>query len=170
VLFNTRLPERVPMILFIILAVLLPWSIWRQMHVNAVTRGSLIKLPLVFAGIGVLVQTGSLIPAGRAAIVALMISVTASVVLGIWRGAAIPVWRGQDGSWLSQGNRVTVTLWIALIAFKFALGTVGSMTGWFPVESVGEVFVTLGLSFAVQNLIVARRTAAHTVKTASVVA
>jgi hypothetical protein len=158
------------MILFVVLAVLLPWSIWRQMHVNPVSRGSLIKLPLVFAGIGLLVQTGSLIPAGRAAIVALLISVAASVVLGFWRGAVIPVWTAQDGSWLSQGNRLTITLWIALIAFKFALGTVGSMTGWFPVESVGEVFVTLGLSFAVQNLVVARRTIAHTVKAASVVA
>jgi hypothetical protein len=158
------------MILFIVLAVLLPWSIWRQMHVNPVSRGSLIKLPLVFAGIGLLVQTGSLIPAGRAAIVALLIGVAASVVLGLWRGAVIPVWTAEDGSWLSQGNRLTIALWVALIAFKFALGTVGSMTGWFPVESVGVVFVTLGLSFAVQNLVVARRTIAHTVKAASVVA
>jgi hypothetical protein len=158
------------MILFIVLAVLLPWSIWRQMHVHEVTRDSLIKLPLMFAGIGVLVQTGSLIPDGRAAIVALMISVLASIVLGVWRGAVIPVWRTDDGSWLSQGNRLTIALWIVLIVFKFALGTVGSMTGWFPVESVGEVFVTLGLSFAVQNLVVARRSIAHAVKATSVVA
>lgn len=156
------------MVLFVVLAVLLPWSIWRQMHVHTVTGASLIKLPLLFAGIGVLVQSGSLTQGGKAALVALMISVAASVVLGLWRGAVIPVWRAQDGSWLSQGNRLTITLWVALIAFKFALGTVGSVTGWFSVETVGEVFVTLGLSFAVQNFVVARRSIMHAVKIASV--
>lgn len=156
------------MVLFVVLAVLLPWSIWRQMHVHTVSRASLIKLPLLFAGIGVLVQSGSLIQGGQAALVALMISVAASVVLGLWRGAVIPVWRAEDGSWVSQGNRLTITLWVVLIAFKFALGTVGSVTGWFPVETVGDVFATLGLSFAVQNLVVARRSIMHAVKIASV--
>ena len=111
------------MILLVVLAVLLPWSLWRQMQVRAVTRESLIKLPLLFAGIGVLTQTGSLIPDGRAGVIALLISVTASILLGAWRGAVIPVWRAEDGSWLSQGNRQTITLWIVLIALKFALGT-----------------------------------------------
>jgi len=145
------------MLLFIVLAVVLPWSIWRQMHRHTVTPRSLVKLPILFAGIGVLVQIGSPLPHGRAAATALIVSVAASVLLGVWRGAVIPVWRTQDGSWMSQGNRTTIALWVALIAFKFALGTVGSVTGLFPVETIGEIFLTLGLSFAVQNLVVARR-------------
>ena len=154
------------MILFVVLAVLLPWSVWRQMHVHAVPRESLVKLPSIFAGVGVLAQIGTRIPDGHAAILALAISVAASVLFGVWRGVAIPVWRDGDGSWLSQGNRLTITLWVGLIAFKFLLGTVGNVTGWFPVETVGEVFLTLGISFAVQNLFVARRSIAYPAESA----
>jgi hypothetical protein len=149
------------MLLFIVLAALLPWSIWRQMHPHTVTRQSLMKLPILFAGIGVLVQTGSALPDGRATALALMVSVAASVLLGVWRGAVIPVWRGENGDWMSQGNRTTLALWVLLIAFKFALGTVGSVTGLFGVESICEIFMTLGLSFAVQNVVVARRSIAQ---------
>ena len=145
------------MILFVVLAVLLPWSLYRQMQEHTVSRGSLIKLPLVFVGIGLLVQSGPLVPGGSGAALALTISVAASVLFGIWRGVAIPVWTAPDGSRMSKGNRLTITLWIALIAFKFLLGTVGSITGWFPVETISEIFITLGLSFAVQNYVVARR-------------
>jgi hypothetical protein len=149
------------MILFLVLAVLLPWSLYRQMQVNGITRESLIKLPLIFAGVGVLSQIGSPLPHNRAALAALTISVIASVALGVWRGLEIPAWRTADGGWACQGNRTTITLWVALIAFKFVLGAVGSQTGWFPEETVGEIFMTLGLSFAVQNLVVARRTIAQ---------
>jgi hypothetical protein len=145
------------MILFLVLAVLLPWSLWRQMQVHEVTRESLVKLPLIFAGIGVVCQWGTPIPHSSGALLALAISIGASVALGVWRGEVMPLWRGENGAWMSQGNRQTLTLWIALIVFKFALGTVGSVTGWFPTEAVGVVFMTLGLSFAIQNLVVARR-------------
>jgi hypothetical protein len=149
------------MILFLVLAVLLPWSLYRQMQVNGITRESLIKLPAIFVGIGVLSQIGSPLPHDHAALAALTFSVAASVALGIWRGLEIPTWRTADGSWVSQGNRTTISLWVALIAFKFVLGAVGSQTGWYPVETLGEIFMTLGLSFAVQNLVVARRTIAQ---------
>jgi hypothetical protein len=147
--------------LFIVLAVILPWSIWRQVHDHSVTRQSLVKLPLLFIGIGVIAQLGTPLATGHAASIALVISAAVSIILGVWRGAAVPVWRAGDGSWMSQGNRTTIALWVALIFFKFALGTFGSVTGMFPVETVGEVFVTLGLSFAIQNLIVARRSIAE---------
>jgi hypothetical protein len=76
----------------------------------------------------------------------------------------VPIWQVDDGSWQSKGNRQTIALWAALIVCKFLLGTVGSVTGWFAEETVGMVFVTLGLSFAVQNLVVARRSIASAIK------
>jgi hypothetical protein len=149
------------MTLFIVLAILLPWSLYRQMHVHGISRESLVKLPLIFAGIGVIAQIGTHVDTSRAALAALALSVAASLVLGVWRGRQMPIWRGEDGAWLTQGNRLTMTLWGALIAFKFLLGAVASQTGWFPVETVGEIFITLGLSFAVQNIVVARRSIAQ---------
>lgn len=40
------------------------------------------------------------------------------------------------------------------------MGTIASVTGWFPATGTGEVFLFLGISFAVQNVVVARRTIA----------
>jgi hypothetical protein len=148
------------MTLFLVLALLLPWSIWRQMHAHAVTRSGLLKLPLVFAAIGVLSVGGGDRPSGTGTLVYLGVSALVSAALGAWRGSAISIWRDQAGAWISQGNRLTISLWVALIAIKFALGTVASVTGDLPAESTGEVFLFLGLSFAVQNVVVARRTIA----------
>jgi hypothetical protein len=146
------------MTLFLVLAVLLPWSLWRQMHEHRITREGLVKLPLIFAAIGLLSLTREDVPTDAAAALYVLVSLGLSVGLGIWRGAVIPVWQGDDGSWTSKGNALTITLWIALIAAKFATGTVADLTGWFPVTGAGEVFLFLAISFAVQNLIVAQRT------------
>ncbi len=148
------------MTLMLILAVLLPWSLWRQMHEHAITREGLIKLPIIFAAVGLLSIQHDELPTRAAALAYLALSLTLSVTLGAWRGAVIPAWQDAAGTWISKGNKLTITLWIVLIAAKFAMGTVADLTGWFPMTGVGEVFLFLGLSFAVQNLIVARRTIA----------
>src|SRR5262245_50257737 len=145
------------MTLMLVLLVLLPWSIWRQMHAHEVTRESLIKLPLIFAAIGVLGFGTGAIPTDTAAIAYLAFSVALSVGMGVWRGAEISLWRDEDGKPISKGNRTTITLWVALIGSKFALGAIASITGWFPAEHAGEVFLFLALSFVAQNLVVARR-------------
>src|SRR5689334_22490141 len=118
------------MTLFIVLAVLLPWSLWRQMHAHEVSRGSLRKLPLIFGLIGVLSLTTQDVPTDAAAAAYVAVSLGLSVVLGLWRGAVIPVWRTSAGQWMSQGNRLTITLWVLLIATKVAMGAVASITGW----------------------------------------
>jgi hypothetical protein len=45
-----------------------------------------------------------------------------------------------------------------MFALKFALGTVASITAWFPSENSAEIFGFLALTFVAQNLVVARRT------------
>ena len=145
--------------LFVVLAFLLPWSLWRQMHVHEVTRRGLTRLPVIFAAIGLFGLQRSDIPSTTAAAVAMAVSLALSIGLGVARGAVIPVWRDERGRWLSQGNRLTSALWVVLIGAKFALGAVASVTGWFPQTSAGEVFLFLAVSFAVQNRMVARRVA-----------
>ena len=146
------------MTLLLVLLVLLPWSIWRQMHEHEVTREGLFKLPLIFAAIGVFGFGTGAIPTDAAAIGYLAFSLALSVGFGLWRGAALPIWRNADGNPVSKGNRTTITLWVVLIGSKVVLGTIASITGWFPAEHAGEVFVFLALSFVAQNLVVAHRT------------
>ena len=145
------------MTLLVVLAVLLPWSLSRQMHEHEVTRKGLIRLPLVFTGIGLLGLGTQDIPTHGAAVAYVVVSFGLSITLSAWRGAVIPVWRDAAGRWKSKGNRLTVTLWGALIAGKVAMGTVAHLRGWFPAEGTSEVFLFLGISFGVHSLIVARR-------------
>jgi hypothetical protein len=144
------------MTLLLVLLILLPWSIWRQMHAHEITGGGLVRLPVIFAAIGVLGFGTGAIPTDAAAFAYVAFCLVLAIGFGIWRGARIDVWR--DGSrWISQGNRTTLALWGALIGFKVALGTVASITGWFPAEHAGDVFVYLAVSFVAQNVIVAQR-------------
>ncbi len=128
------------------------------MHAHPITRSGLVKLPVIFAVIGLFGLNGAEIPAGAGALAYLGASLVASAALGAWRGAVIPTWRDAAGTWISQGNRLTIALWVALIAIKFVLGAIAGVTGKLPSETAGEVFLFLGISFAVQNLVVARRT------------
>jgi hypothetical protein len=145
------------MTLLLVLLVVVPWSIYRQMQVHAVTRETLVKLPAIFLAIGVLGGATRAIPTDGQAIGYLAVSLALAVGFGIWRGAVIPIWRGEDGGFLSQGNRTTLTLWVALFATKLAMGVIGSVTDVFPGEHSGEIFLFIGISFAVQNVVVARR-------------
>jgi hypothetical protein len=145
------------MTLFLVLAVLLPWSVWRQMHEHFVTKEGLIKLPVIFAIVGACTVTSQNIPANAAAVIYIALSLGLSIALGIWRGAVIPIWLNKAGEMVSRGNKTTLSLWVALVAAKFAMGTVASVTGWVQGAGAGEVFLFLGLSFMVQNFVVWNR-------------
>ena len=145
------------MTLLLILLVLLPWSIWRQMHAHEITGSGLVKLPIIFATVGVLGFGIDAIPTDAAALSYVAFSLALSFVMGIWRGVKITVWRDAAGRWMNQGNRTTIALWVALIGAKVAMGTIASITGWFPAEHAGDVFLFLALSFVAQNLVVAQR-------------
>lgn len=143
----------------LILLVLVPWSISRQMRTHEVTTSGLVKLPLIFAAIGVLgFGTGDL-DGGREVVAYLALSAAVSIALGVWRGAVIPVWPGADGTFLSRGNRTTLALWMLLIGTKVVMGAVASVTGVFPGDHPGDIFLFIAVSFAAQNVVVARRLA-----------
>jgi hypothetical protein len=144
------------MTLLLVLLILLPWSIWRQMHAHQITGSGLVKLPLAFAAIGVVGFGTHTIPTDAAAVAYVAVCLVLSIAFGIWRGTRIDVWR-DAGRWMSQGNRTTLALWAALIGIKVALGTVASISGWFPAEHAGDVFIFLAVSFVAQNLVVAER-------------
>ena len=145
------------MALYLALTLVLPLWLWRQSHAHTITRTGLVTLPLILAGIGVLVFTIEDIPRDAAAAAFVASSLMLSVVFGLWRGAVIATWRDDGGMWFSQGNPLSFARWIAVLAAKFVIGIVASVNGWFPI-STGEVLLFLGLSFAAQNVVIARRT------------
>ena len=148
------------MTLVLVLAVLLPWSLSRQIREHRITRPRLIRLPLIFAAVGLLGLSTADLPTDAIAAAYVAVSLAVSVLLGVWRGAVIPVWKTPAGEWRSKGNRLTIALWVVLIFTKFLMASVASSEGWFPATATGEVFLFLAVSIGAQNLVVARRTIA----------
>jgi uncharacterized membrane protein len=148
-------------IVILVVLVALPYSIYRQMQVNEVNPSGLIKLPLIFVAIGILgfgVNTRD-IDGGAGADLYLLGSTALAIGFGVWRGRRTDVWRNEAGDgWLQQGNRTMLTLWVAMILSKVVLGTVAGFTDLYPGEQPGEIFIFIGVSFAIQNVIVAQRT------------
>jgi hypothetical protein len=81
------------MTLLLVLLVLLPWSIWRQMHAHEIIGSGLVKLPIIFAAIGVLGFGTATIPIDTAALVDVAFCLALSVGFGLWRGERIDIWR-----------------------------------------------------------------------------
>jgi hypothetical protein len=142
----------------LILLVLLPLSIYRQMQAHEVSPVALIRLPLIFAGVGLLGFGLRHLDVGADAVPYLALSAGLSIGFGIWRGAQVRVWRDANGSYFTQGTRLTLLLWAALILAKIAIDTVGAVMGALPSTHPGEIFMFIAVSFAAQNVIVARRT------------
>ena len=80
-----------------------------------------------------------------------------AIGFGAWRGQRVSLWQEGETT-MQRGNRATLTTWVVLIALKVALGTVAAVTGWIPAEGAGAIFGFLALTFAIQNVVVARRT------------
>ena len=146
------------MTVLLILLVVLPWSIWRQMHARPVTTEGLVKLPLIFAaaaGVTLLVGHTPHVSVGTLTYDA--ICAVVAIGFGAWRGQRVSIWHDGDTP-MQRGNRATLMTWVGLIALKVALGTVAAITGWIPAEGAAAIFGFLALTFAVQSVVVARRT------------
>jgi hypothetical protein len=141
----------------LILAVVIPWSIWRQMHARPVTTEALVKLPLIFAVVAAVTLVTDVPAHTPDALVYDLVCVALAIGFGAWRGQRISL--TYDGTTpIQQGNRVTLMTWVAMLVLKFALGTVAAVTGWIPAEGAGEIFAFLALTFMAQSAIVATRT------------
>jgi hypothetical protein len=141
-----------------ILLLVLPWSIWRQMHARPVTAEGLIKLPLIFAAVAAVIALTSKVPDVTPEVMAYDAACAILAIgFGVWRGQRVSIWHEGDTP-MQRGNRATLLTWVLLIALKVGLGTLAAVTGWIPAEGAGAVLGFLALTFAIQNLVVARRT------------
>ena len=132
------------------------WILAKQIQLARVKPRLLLLAPVVLAYFGI-----RALPAStwhRAADLGLIaLSVAVSVGLGVWRGQTIRVWREADGTWWRQGSMRTLALWGALIVARGVLYGVDAAAGHREASGLGAVLVTLALSFAAQNAVIALR-------------
>lgn len=145
-----------PFDLFILLA-LVCWAIYKQTRVAEVNRGpGRFTMAGIYVVLG-LVLGGFDVPKGASGIVLIVSGLVLSLVVGILRGRLTRVWVEADGRVLRQGTRVTVALFVGLVATKFALGTLAYFWHINDGAGLGEVLVMIAVMIAVQAELVARR-------------
>jgi hypothetical protein len=131
------------------------YSVYRQTKTSDVFGHYRFKMALIYGIVGLCI--GVTIPHTLAAEGLLVVSLAASVWVGAIRGRHTHIWRGDDGRVYSRGTVFTVTMFLALIAFKFALGTGAYFAHVSYAASFGEILLMIGLMAGVQAELVWRR-------------
>lgn len=137
----------------IALVALTGYAVYRQTTVGEVREQGRFKLAIIYAVIG-LVVGGFALPHGAIAIGLLALSIVLSAVVGLVRGYKTRVWKADDGRVLRQGTVLTITLFLALIAAKFGIGTYEYLAGLRDTAGFGEVMLMIAVMVAVQAQIV----------------
>ena len=137
------------------------WAIYKQTQTAEVVNQGRFKMAIVYAVVGLCVG-GFARPTGAAAWALLLAGFALSAAVGLCRGRLTPLWRDLEGRVWRRGNVTTVSLFLALVATKFALGTVAYFTHVNDGAGFGEVLVMIAIMIAVQAEIIRRRATALT--------
>jgi hypothetical protein len=126
-------------------------SVYRQTRTSDVFGHYRFKMALIYGIVGLCI--GVRMPHTLVAEGLLVVSLAASAWVVVIRGRHTHIWRGDD----SRGTVFTVTMFLALIVFKFALGTVAYFAHVSYAASIGEILLMIGLMAGVQAELVWRR-------------
>jgi hypothetical protein len=132
------------------------YAVYKQSRTSEVADAGRFKMAIIY-GIVALCVGGFVVPRGYEATSLLAASVLLSVVVGTARGVLTPIWIGADGRMMRRGTALTVGLFLAMVATKFAMGAYASVTHVPDGAGFGEVMLMIAIMVAVQAEIVHRR-------------
>ena len=144
----------------LLIAAAVVWILAKQIRTEPVKPRLLVLAPLLLAYFGLRSISASLWQ-NAADLALLALSAAVSAGLGVWRGRTIAVWRDASGVWLRRGSKLTLALWGALFAARGVLYAVDVATGRPEASGVGALLLTLAISFAAQNVVIALRMTPH---------
>jgi hypothetical protein len=139
----------------ILILALTGYAIYRQTRVNEITGHNRFKLAIIYAVVGIAV--GVHVQHSAATIGLLAVSLLASLIVGVIRGRHTHMWRETDGRVFTRGTTFTVGIFLALIAFKFGLGTFAYFAHISSSGGIGEILLMIGIMVGVQAEIIWRR-------------
>jgi hypothetical protein len=135
------------------------WAVYKQTQTTQVTDKGRFKMAIIYAAVGACVG-GFAMPHGAAAYGLLLAGLALSAVVGEVRGRLTTMWRDAKGLVWRRGNVATVSLFLALVAGKFVLGTIAYVAHIHDGAGFGEVLVMIAIMIAVQAEIIHRRASA----------
>jgi hypothetical protein len=140
----------------LLIAAAVVWILARQVRLAPVKPRLLVLAPLLLAYFGLRTLAPSLWQ-NAADLTLLALSAVVSAGLGVWRGRTIVVWRDAQGVWWRRGSKLTLALWGALFVARGLLFLVDLAAGHPEASGVGALLLTLAVSFAAQNAVIALR-------------
>ncbi len=147
-----------PLAILALLA-LVGYAIYQQTQRHEITGAGRFKLAIIYAAVG-LVIGGFSRPDTPAEWGLLAASLALSVVVGLARGRLTRMWvedRPDGRHVVAQGTAVTIGLFLALVAAKFALGTWAYFAHVSDDGGFGEVMFMIAVMVAFQAELVWRR-------------
>jgi hypothetical protein len=145
----------------VLIVVLCGYAVYKQSQRHEVTGGGRrFKLAIIYGGVGLIVG-GFYVPETSLEWVFFAASVAASVVVGVVRARFTHVWV-DGGHTYSQGTVVSISLFLALVLAKFALGTLAYFLDVSDDGGFGEVLILIGIMVGIQAELVWRRAQAMT--------
>jgi hypothetical protein len=116
----------------------------------------------MFFWVGVLIIRGCVPPGPAemkpASITLLVISLIASVVFGVWRGVAFPMWKDAEGRVFRKGDRRILVLWLLTVAVRLVCGGIGAVA-FHEAFNADAIWLGMGVTLAVQHAVMTRRKA-----------
>jgi hypothetical protein len=131
------------------LVVLVAYAVYKQTQKNELTGSRRFKLAITYAIVG-LVVGGFHLPDTRGEILLLASSIALSLVVGVVRGRLTRLELSDDGRIYSQGTALTVSLFLGMVAVKFAMGTAAYFMQISDHGGFGEVLLMIAAMVTVQ--------------------
>lgn len=138
-----------------VLVALTIYAVYRQSIRYEVVGASRFKLALIYAAVGLAVG-GFHQPESDTAWVMLAVGVALSMIIGVARGRLTTLTLDQDRVY-AQGTALTIGLFVALVATKFALGTYEVLHGISSHGGFGEAMLMIAVMVAFQAELIWRR-------------
>ncbi|WP_312072965.1 hypothetical protein [Atlantibacter sp.] len=136
----------------LVLIALICWSLYKQTIRNEVRGQRRFKMAIIYGIVGLIVG-GFYLPTDAIAWACVTGSIGASALVGVMRGNLTRLTL-EDGKVYSQGNVVTIGLFLGLVTLKFLLGTWLYMNHPQPHSGFGEIIVLIAIMAAVQAQII----------------
>jgi len=136
----------------LILVAMTGYAIYMQTKRHEVVGDRRFKLAIIYGIIGLAVG-GMNLPDQPFEIGFLVVGLLLSIVVGLVRGKYTRVW-ADGGRVYSQGTAFTISLFLLLIATKFAMGTAAYFLGRSDGGGFGEILLMIALMVAFQAQII----------------
>lgn len=146
----------------VLVVIVAAYIIFRLMQRHQVSRGFLIAVPVILLFFGV-DELHEIYDELAVALFAACLVVEFGVGLAL--GRTYRMWREEDGAVWSQGTRWTIVLWLVAVGIRVLFIGAAQALGAEVTESA-EILISLAVTFAGQNLVVASRAGFFTVERA----